>query len=200
MQLDTEELETEEVPEYPTAHDLPNPEHHRGPVGMPQPAYDADMLNFLQHTVADSYYPNLIRDIRRAAITIVRTDQLGGRYPAITQRAAEELVALADEYIFPFEYVVTNIKDSSQFRSVANDYRMAAANTKEGTRAIDYNNTFISFIGRMESHLTGAKLTRSFGGFERVAQQTQRAELTSTYEHKKPVAPSSGLSRLLGRG
>ena len=52
----------------------------------------------------------------------------------------------------------------------------------------------------MENHLKGAKLTRSFGGFERVAQQTQRAELSSTYEQKKQTAPSSGLSRLLGKG
>jgi hypothetical protein len=199
MTPEPEEFEEEETPDYPTAHDLPNPEHHVGPVGMSQPAYEADMLNFLQHTVADSFYPELIRAIDHASQALSRTDSLGGGYPAITQDATRRLKFLADKYVSPSEYVVTNIKDNLQFRAILNDYRIDAANAKTGLRRIDYNNTFVSFLTAMENHLKGAKLTRSYGGFERVAQQTQRAELSSTYEHKKPTAPSSGLSRLLGK-
>ena len=196
----TEEEYEEEVPEYPTAGDMPHPDHQRGPLGLPQPTYDADMLNFLQHTVSDTFYPDLITAIDHATLTLCRVDSLGGVYSSITQNAALRLKFLADKYIKPSEYVVTNVKDNLQLRSILNDYRIDAANAKTGLRRIDYNNTFMSFLTAMENHLKGAKLTRSFGGFERVAQQTQRAELSSTYEHKKPTAPSSGLSRLLGKG
>ena len=194
------EYETEEAPDYPTAGDLPDPSHHHGPITAPHPAYDADMLNFLQQSVSDTFYPNLMLAISNAAPALCRLDSLGGVYPAITKDAEFRLKFLADKYINPSEYVVTNVKDNLQFRAILNDYRIDAANAKTGLRRIDYNNTFVSFLTAMENHLKGAKLTRSFGGFERVAQQTQRAELSSTYEQKKQTAPSSGLSRLLGKG
>ena len=200
MTPEPEEYEEEETPDYPTAADIPDPSHHRGPVGLPQPTYDADMLNFLQQTVSDTFYPHLMHAIDNAAHTLCRTDSLGGVYSAITQDAVLRLKFLADKYINPSEYVVTNVKDNLQFRAIINDYRIDAANAKTGLRRIDYNNTFMSFLTAMENHLKGAKLTRSFGGFERVAQQTQRAELSSTYEQKKQTAPSSGLNRLLGKG
>lgn len=200
MTPEPEEYEEEETPDYPTAGDIPDPSHHHGPLALPQPAYDADMLNFLQHTVSDTFYPNLISAIDNAALILCRLDSLNGVYPAITRDAALRLKFLADKYINPSEYVVTNVKDNLQFRAIINDYRIDAANAKTGLRRIDYNNTFMSFLTAMENHLKGAKLTRSFGGFERVAQQTQRAELSSTYEHKKQTAPTSGLSRLLGKG
>ena len=195
-----EEPETEEIPDYPTANDIPNPDHHQGPVGPSQTAYDADALNFLADSTEDSFYPDVIEAIRDATTTIKHVDALGGRYPVLTLDAASRLVFLANKYVKAKEYVITNIKDQLQFRAVLNDFRIDAANAKTGLRRIDYNNTFMSFIVAMENHLKGAKLTRSYAGFERTLQQTQRAELTSSYEHKKPPVPSSGLSRLFGRG
>ena len=200
MELEqSEDYEYEEEPVYPTIHDIPNPDHHQGPVEIASPTYDADMLNFLQHSVSDSFYPELVTAIERASKLVCQQDQLGGQHTLISRSAASKLKFLADKYINPAEYVVTNIKDDRQFRSILNDYRMDAANAKVGLRRIDYNSTFISFLSAMENHLKGAKLTRSYGGFERVTQQTQRAELTSTYEHKKPSAPTSGISRLIGK-
>jgi len=196
----SEDYEYEEEPAYPTMNDIPQPDHHSGPVGMPQPTYDADMLNFLQHTIADSFYPELVTAIERASKLGSLRDPLGGQHTLLSRAAASKLKFLADKYINPAEYVVTNIKDDRQFRSILNDYRMDAANAKVGLRRIDYNSMFISFLSAMENHLKGAKLTRSYGGFERVTQQTQRAELTSVYEHKKPSAPTSGISRLIGKG
>jgi len=193
----SEDYEYEEEPVYPTIHDIPDPDHYRGPVETA--TYDADMLNFLQHSVSDSFYPELVTAIERASKLVCQQDQLGGQHTLLSRSAASKLKFLADKYINPAEYVVTNIRDNRQFRSILNDYRMDAANAKVGLRRIDYNSTFISFLSAMENHLKGAKLTRSYGGFERVAQQTQRAELTSTYEHKKPSAPTSGISRLIGK-
>lgn len=200
MTPDAEDEAREDEPIYPTMSDLPDPDHHRGPTAMPPPAYDADMLNFLQHTVEDSFYRELILAIESASKTIWYKDQLGGLYPAISSEAAAKLKFLADKYVKPPEYVVTNIKDAAQFRSIVNDFRMDAKIAKHGLHKIDYNNTCMSIFSAMENHLKGAKLTRSSGGFERISQQTQRAELSSTYEHKKPPTQSSGLSRLLGRG
>jgi len=147
------EEEYEEEPAYPTADDMPHPEHHHGPLGMPQPAYDADMLNFLQHTIAGSFYPELVAAIARATQMAVHRDQLEGQHTPLSRGAAVKLKFLADKYINPAEYVVTNIKDNRQFRSILNDYRMDAANAKVGLRRIDYNSTFISFLSAMENHL-----------------------------------------------
>ena len=190
--------EEQEQPEYPSMSDIPNPEHMAGPVGPSLPAYDADMLNFLQQSVSDSFYPAFDAALKRATEEIVSTDQLGGLYPAITRKGAARLRLLANKYIQPSEYVVTNI-DNRQFRSIQNDFRMDAALAGVGRRKLDYNNTFTSLVSMIGNHLTGAKLTRSLNGFERTTQQTQRAELSSTYEHKHPAPPPSGIARALGR-
>lgn len=196
---DLEPEETyEDEPQYPTMQDMPD--SHRGPVAMPDAPYDADMLNFLQHTVVDSFYSDMVAAIDRATHELHHIDQLGGLYPRISHEAATKLKFLADKYVHPTEYVVTNIRDAQQYRSIINDFRMDAANTKVGLHRIDLNSTFVTFLSAMENHLKGAKLTRSYNGFERTTQQTTRAEMSSTYEQKKPPAPASGLSRLIGRG
>ena len=193
-----EEEGQEQQPEYPSMGDIPNPEHMSGPLGPSLPAYDADMLNFLQHSVSDSFYPAFDAALNRATVEIVSTDQLGGLYPAITRKGAARLRLLANKYVQPTEYVVTNI-DNRQFRSIQNDFRMDAALAGVGRRKIDHNNDSASFVSMIGNHLTGAKLTRALNGFERTTQQTQRAELSSSYEQKHPAPPPSGIARALGR-
>lgn len=173
----------DEEPVYPGLGDMPDPAHHLGPL-IPPNQYEADMLNFLEHTVADSFYPNLTIMIEKSLLTA---------------GAKAKLQFLADKYVKPIEYVITNVRDNRQYRSIQNDFRMDAANAKVGLRRIDYGNIFTSVLSAIENHLKGAKLTRSYMGFERVSQQTQRAELSSSYEHKKPPQISTGISRLMGR-
>jgi len=181
MIKDIEDQDEEEI-SYPSAQDIPQPEHRLGPLS-PQTQYEADMLNFLQRSVEDSFYPHLTNMIQNVPLT---------------RESKEKLLFLADKYVKPFEYVVTNVRSDRQFRSIQNDFRQDAANAKVGLRRIDYGNYFTLILSAMENHLKGAKLTRSSLGFERVAQQTQRAELSSTYEQKQPQRVATGINRLLG--
>ena len=166
---------------YPTTGDMPHPDHKIGPT--PSIRYDADTLNFLENTITDSFYNNLISRILNSRLT---------------QDGKDRLLFLADKYIKPFEYIITNTRSDFEFRQRQNDLRMDFMFAKSGLRLIDHNNTFISILSAMQNHYTGAKLTRSRNGFERVAQQTQRAELTSKYEKGGQNKPEpTGLNRLI---
>lgn len=173
-------------PDYKTIDDLPDPGHQRGPLGAYAQQFESDTLNYLQKTVEDSLYVNLMLQIQNANLT---------------NGAKNRLRLLADAFVKPFEYVVTNLRTNNEIRRIQNDLRMAVADAKIGLRRIDHTNEFISIVGIMESHLTGAKLTRARGGFERKEQQTQRGMMGSTFEHKQPEQkPQSGISRLVGVG
>ena len=181
-----EEDEYDVEPDYKTTDDLPDPSHRRGPLGTAAQQYESDTLNYLQQTVEDSLYDNLIHQIQNTHLT---------------NDAKTRLCFLADAFVKPFEYVVTNLRSNWEIRSIQNDFRMAAADAKIGLRRIDHNNDFIAILGIMESHLKGAKLTRSRGGFERREMQTQRGVMSSAFEHKRQEPkPQSGISRMLGVG
>lgn len=173
-------------PDYKTIDDLPDPSHQRGPLGTYAQQFESDTLNYLQRTVEDSLYGNMINQIQNTNLT---------------NDAKTRLCFLADAFIKPFEYVVTNLRSNWEIRAIQNGFRMAAADAKIGLRRIDHTNEFISILGVMESHLTGAKLTRARGGFERKEQQTQRGLMGSTFEHKRQEPKQqSGISRMLGAG
>jgi len=178
--------EPEMEPDYKTMDDLPDPGRQRGPLDTVAQQFESDTLNYLQQTVEDSLYVNMITQIQNTSLT---------------NDAKTRLCFLADAFIKPFEYVVTNLRSNWEIRSIQNGFRMAAADAKIGLRRIDHTNEFISILGVMESHLTGAKLSRARNGFERKEQQTQRGLMGSTFEHKRQEPkPQSGISRMLGAG
>ncbi len=144
--------------------------------------YDSDSLNFLMHTIEDSYYENVLMQITSAKLS---------------NDAKRRLIAIADEYNKPIEIVITNLRDMVQFKSQINAFRESAKLKKIGLRRIDAINGFFEIMVDIENHYR-LKLTRSMNGFERCQQQTQKSVLQQEHVMRQDYGErKTGISRLI---
>ena len=163
------------------SHEQAAQEPNIGPVGSINDRYDAEHLNYLLENITDSFHAYIHKSINEARLS---------------DDGKRRLLLIAGEFTDK-EIVVALIKDYSDVKAHLNNFREVAKYSKLCMRRIDANTEFFTLLSVIETHYK-LKLTRSWKGFERIEQQTQRvkSETSSSYADRTDRGEPTGLRRL----
>lgn len=155
--------------------------HTMGPVAATAERYDSETLNYLLENITDSFYEFIHKSIHEARLS---------------NDGKRRLLLIANEFTDK-EIVVALIKDYSDVKAQLNNFREVAKYSKLCMRRIDATTEFFIILSVIETHYK-LKLSRSWKGFERVEQQTQRikSDTSSSYADKTDRGEATGLRRL----
>ena len=163
------------------SHELAGQEPNIGPVGSTIDKYDAEHLNYLLENITDSFHAYIHKSINEARLSA---------------DGKRRLLLLAGEFTDK-EIVVALIKDQGDVKAHLNNFREVAKYSKLCMRRIDANPEFFTLLSVIETHYK-LKLTRSWKGFERIEQQTQRikSDTSSSYADRTEHIEPTGLRKL----
>ena len=164
------------------SHEHADQEPNIGPVGSISDKYDAEHLNYLSENITDSFHAYIRKSINEARLS---------------NDGKRRLLLIAGEFTDK-EIVVALIKDYGDVKAHLNNFREVAKYSKLCLRAIDNTTEFFTLLSVIETHYK-LKLTRSWKGFERIEQQTQRvkSETSSSYADRTERGEQpTGLRRL----
>lgn len=152
-----------------------------GPVATATERYDSETLNYLLENITDSFHEYIKKSINEARLS---------------NDGKRRLRMIASEFTDK-EIVVALIKDYDDVRAHLNNFREVAKYSKLCMRRIDANTEFFILLSAIETHYK-LKLTRSWKGFERIEQQTQRikSETSSSYADRTERVEPTGLRKL----
>ena len=152
-----------------------------GPVGSVSDRYDAEHLNYLLENITDSFHAYIHKSIEESRLS---------------NDGKRRLLLLAGEFTDK-EIVVALIKDQGDVKAHLNNFREVAKYSKLCMRRIDANTEFFTLLSVIETHYK-LKLTRSWKGFERIEQQTQRikSDTSSSYADRTERVEPTGLRKL----
>ena len=163
------------------SHDQAAREPSVGPVRPVSDRYDAEHLNYLLENITDSFHAYIHKSIDESRLS---------------NDGKRRLLLLAGEFTDK-EIVVALIKDQGDVKAHLNNFREVAKYSKLCMRRIDANTEFFTLLSVIETHYK-LKLTRSWKGFERIEQQTQRikSDTSSSYADRTERVEPTGLRKL----